>query len=84
MGILNSNLPLVSAQCCKRAEQMRMKADLCCDQYARETMNWVAAAYDALATLRISLERDLELRAKSDDLIQRSMIEIGRNWRWVG
>jgi hypothetical protein len=32
----------------------------------------------------MSLERDLELKIKSDEMIWRSKIEIARNWRWAG
>jgi hypothetical protein len=84
MVTLNSNLPLVSGQCSSRAEQMRDWAGRFLDQDAKDAMLQAAAAYDTLATLRMSLERDLELRAKSDEMIKHSKLEIARNWHWVG
>ncbi len=46
---------------------MREWAGRFLDQDAKDAMLEAAAAYDTLATLRMSLERDLELRAKSDE-----------------
>ena len=84
MVTLDSNLPLVAGQYSSRAEQMREWAGRFLDQDAKKAMLHAAAAYDALATLRMSLERDFELRAKSDEMIKRSKLEIARNWHWVG
>jgi len=84
MVTLNSNLPLVSEQCSIRAEQMRKWAGRFLDQDAKNAMLEVAGAYDLLATLRMSLGRDFELRVKSDEMIKRSKLEIARNWHWVG
>jgi hypothetical protein len=84
MASLSSKSPLIARQYRERAKQARASAKLFFDQSAKEAIFQVAAAYDALAKLKISLERDLELRVKSDDMICRSKIEIARNWCWAG
>jgi hypothetical protein len=84
MASLNSTSPLIARYYRERAEQMRISAKLFFDQSAKEAMLQVAAAYVALAKLEMSLERDLELKIKSDEMIWRSKIEIARNWRWAG
>jgi len=63
---------------------MREWAGRFLDQDAKNAMLEVAGAYDLLATLRMSLGRDFELRVKSDEMIKRSKLEIARNWHWVG
>ena len=47
-------------------------------------MLFVAAAYETLAKLKVSLERDLELRTVSEAMVKSAQLEIARNWRWVG
>ena len=84
MASLNSTSPLIARHYRERAEQTRASAKLFFDQSAKEAMLQVAAAYDALAKLEMSLERDLELRVRSDEMICRSKIEIARNWCWAG
>ena len=78
------SLPLVAGACRERAEQARIFASRLLEPSAKKDMLFVAAAYETLAKLKISLERDLELRTVSETMIESAKLEIGRNWRWVG
>jgi hypothetical protein len=78
------DLPLVGEECRCRAEQTRLVASRFVDPTAKQGMLQAAAAYESLATLKRSLEYDLELTVKSREMIDAARLEIKRNWRWVG
>lgn len=68
----------------RRAVQALSLAEGFLDPTAKYTMLSVASGYEALSSLKISLERDLELRVMSEEKIRSAQHLIAHDWHWAG
>lgn len=76
--------PTSSEECRRRSIYASLAARRYSDTVAKRSMLFLAVSYETLAAVKMSLEREVELRAKSEDMMAASMIEAAKTWRWVG